>query len=66
VRHAGPTTEYEVDVGRERPLRVVAMREAGGDRLAVGARVVVELRNPGACVVLPGAGRRSLSPLGRT
>jgi hypothetical protein len=43
-----------VEVGRDRPLRVVAMREAGGDRLAVGARVVVELRKPGACVVLPG------------
>jgi len=54
VKHAGATTEYEVDVGRERPLRVVAMREAGADRLAVGARVVVELRNPAACVVLPG------------
>jgi ABC-type Fe3+/spermidine/putrescine transport system ATPase subunit len=54
VRHAGATTEYEVDVGHARPLRVVAMREAGGDRLAVGARVVVELRNPDACVVLPG------------
>jgi ABC-type Fe3+/spermidine/putrescine transport system ATPase subunit len=54
VRHAGAITEYEVDVGRDRPLRVVAMREAGDDRLAVGGRVVVELRNPGACVVLPG------------
>jgi ABC-type Fe3+/spermidine/putrescine transport system ATPase subunit len=54
VKHTGATTEYEVDVGRDRPLRVVAMREAGGDRLAVGARVVVELRSPGACVVLPG------------
>jgi ABC-type Fe3+/spermidine/putrescine transport system ATPase subunit len=54
VRHAGATTEYEVDVGRDRPLVVVAMRDAGGDRLAVGARVVVELRNPDACVVLPG------------
>jgi ABC-type Fe3+/spermidine/putrescine transport system ATPase subunit len=54
VKHAGATTEYEVDVGRDRPLRVVAMREAGADRLAVGARVVVELRNPAGCVVLPG------------
>jgi hypothetical protein len=56
VKHAGATTEYEVDVGRERPLRVVAMREAGADRLAGGTRVVVELRNPAGCVVLPGRG----------
>jgi hypothetical protein len=56
VKHAGATTEYEVDVGRERRLRVVAMREAGADRLAGGTRVVVELRNPAGCVVLPGRG----------
>jgi ABC-type Fe3+/spermidine/putrescine transport system ATPase subunit len=53
IKHAGATTEYEVDVGRDRPLRVVAMREAGADRLAVGAQVVVELRNPTRCVILP-------------
>ncbi len=54
VKHAGATTEYEVDVGRDHPLRVVAMREAGAARLAVGTRVVVELKNPAGCVVLPG------------
>ena len=54
VKHAGATTEYEVDVGRARPLKVVAMREAGTDQLAAGARVLVELRNRAACVVLPG------------
>ncbi len=54
VKHAGATTEYEVDVGATRPLRVVAMRDARADQLAVGDRVVVELRNPAGCVVLPG------------
>jgi ABC-type Fe3+/spermidine/putrescine transport system ATPase subunit len=58
IKHAGATTEYEVDVGRDRPLKVVAMREAGSDHLATGARVVVELRNPSACVILPLRGRR--------
>ncbi len=54
VKHAGPTTEYEVEVGWGRPLKVVAMREARRDDLAVGERVVVELRDPAGCVVLPG------------
>jgi ABC-type Fe3+/spermidine/putrescine transport system ATPase subunit len=55
VKHAGATIEYEVDVGRDRALKVVAMRDAGGDRLAVGDRVVIELRSGAGCVVLPGA-----------
>jgi ABC-type Fe3+/spermidine/putrescine transport system ATPase subunit len=54
VKHGGATTEYEVEVGRGRPLAVVAMREAGADDLAVGDAVVVELRSPAGCVVLPG------------
>jgi ABC-type Fe3+/spermidine/putrescine transport system ATPase subunit len=54
VRHAGATTEYQVDVGRPAPLRVLAMREPGSDALAVGDRVLVALRDPAACVVLAG------------
>jgi ABC-type Fe3+/spermidine/putrescine transport system ATPase subunit len=57
VKHAGATTEYEVDVGRDRPLKVIAMRDARSDHLGVGDRVVVELRNPAGCVVLPGRPR---------
>ena len=58
VRHAGATTEYQVDVGRPAPLRVLAMRDSGTRALAIGDRVVVELRDPAACVVLAG-GRES-------
>ncbi|HEV8309549.1 MAG TPA: ABC transporter ATP-binding protein [Methylomirabilota bacterium] len=54
LKHGGATTEYEVDVGRERPLRIVAMREGSSPSLAVGGRVTVALRDPAACVVLPG------------
>jgi ABC-type Fe3+/spermidine/putrescine transport system ATPase subunit len=52
VKHAGATTEYQVDVGRPAPLRVLAMRDAGGPVLAVGDRVRVALRDGAACVVL--------------
>jgi ABC-type Fe3+/spermidine/putrescine transport system ATPase subunit len=52
VRHAGATTEYQVDAGRPAPLRVLAMRDVGTSALAIGDRVVVELRDPAACVVL--------------
>jgi ABC-type Fe3+/spermidine/putrescine transport system ATPase subunit len=54
VRHAGATTEYQVDVGRPGPLRVLAMRASGTSTLAIGDRVVVELRDSAACVVLAG------------
>jgi ABC-type Fe3+/spermidine/putrescine transport system ATPase subunit len=54
VRHAGATTEYQVDVGRPAPLRILAMRDSGTSALAIGDRVVVELRDPAACVVLAG------------
>jgi ABC-type Fe3+/spermidine/putrescine transport system ATPase subunit len=57
VKHAGATTEYQVDVGRPAPLRVLAMRDPGGDLLAVGDRVRVEVRDPGACVILSEGGR---------
>ena len=52
VKHAGATTEYQVEVGRPAPLRVLAMRDPGGDLLVVGDRVRVELRDSAACVVL--------------
>jgi ABC-type Fe3+/spermidine/putrescine transport system ATPase subunit len=52
VKHAGATTEYQVDVGRPAPLRVLAMRDPGGDLRVVGDRVRVELRDSAACVVL--------------
>ena len=54
VRHAGAITEYQVDVGRPAPLRVLAMRDSGTRALAIGDRVVVELRDPAASVVLAG------------
>ena len=57
VKHAGAMTEYLVDVGGPAPLRVLAMREAGGDLLEVGDRVRIELREAAACVVL-GEGAR--------
>ena len=57
VKHAGATTEYQVDVGGPAPLRVLAMRDPGGDLLEVGDRVRVELRDSAACVVL-GEGAR--------
>jgi ABC-type Fe3+/spermidine/putrescine transport system ATPase subunit len=52
VKHAGATTEYQVDAGEGTTLRVLAMRDAGGPVLVVGDRVRVELRDAGACVVL--------------
>ena len=52
VKHAGATTEYQVDVGRPGPLRVLAMRDPGAEILEVGDRVRIELRDAGACVVL--------------
>ena len=57
VKHAGATTEYQVDVGGPAPLRVLAMRDPGGDLLEVGDRVRVELRDSAAWVVL-GEGAR--------
>ena len=57
VKHAGAVTEYQVDVAGPAPLRVLAMREPGRGVLEVGARVRIELREPGACVVL-GEGAR--------
>jgi ABC-type Fe3+/spermidine/putrescine transport system ATPase subunit len=58
VKHAGATTEYQVDVGQATPLRVLAMRDPGGAVLGVGDRVRIELRDAGSCVVLgEGAGR---------
>ena len=57
VKHAGAMTEYLVDVGGPAHLRVLAMREAGGDLLEVGDRVRIELRDAATCVVL-GEGAR--------
>jgi ABC-type Fe3+/spermidine/putrescine transport system ATPase subunit len=52
VKHAGATTEYQVDVGRPGPLRALAMRDPGAEILEVGDRVRIELRDAGACAVL--------------
>jgi ABC-type Fe3+/spermidine/putrescine transport system ATPase subunit len=52
VKHAGATTEYQVDVGRPAPLRILAMRDPSGDLLDVGDRVRVELRDAAPCAVL--------------
>ena len=58
VKHAGAMTEYQVDVGGPAPLRVLVMREPGGDLLEVGDRVRIELRDAAACVVLGEGGQR--------
>ena len=52
VKHAGATTEYQVEVGRPVPLRVLAMRDPSGDILEVGDRVRIELRDASSCAVL--------------
>jgi ABC-type Fe3+/spermidine/putrescine transport system ATPase subunit len=57
VKHAGATTEYQVDVGCSVLLRILAMRDPSGDLLDVGDRVRVELRDAAACVVLGNEGR---------
>jgi ABC-type Fe3+/spermidine/putrescine transport system ATPase subunit len=53
VRPLGATVEYEVDLGADGALRILDLREPHERPFAVGARVAVALRNPGACVVLP-------------
>jgi len=53
VRPLGATVEYEVELGDHEALRVLDLREPHERPFAVGARVVVTLRNLEACVVLP-------------
>jgi ABC-type Fe3+/spermidine/putrescine transport system ATPase subunit len=51
----GPSVEYEIDIGRDEPLRVVAPRRAGEALLAPGHAVRAQVIDPAACVVLPRA-----------
>jgi hypothetical protein len=44
VTPLGATLDYEIDIGRDLPLRVVTMRPAGTSGLAVGAPVIVTVK----------------------
>jgi ABC-type Fe3+/spermidine/putrescine transport system ATPase subunit len=55
LRPMGATVEYEIDIGRDRPLKVVAMRQRAAGDPAIGAEVSVALRDPQSCVLFPGA-----------
>ena len=56
VRPLGATVEYEVEGQGEgrAAVRVLALRQAKEGTLAVGEQVWLQLRDPDACVVLPG------------
>ena len=47
----GATVEYEIDIGADEPLRVVAARRVGEPPVAVGASVRARAIDPAACVV---------------
>ncbi len=51
-RLVGPSIEFEIDTGEDRPVRVLSPRR-GGDRYSVGDRVALALSSRDACVVLP-------------
>ncbi len=56
VKPLGSTVEYEVEVDGRAPVRVMALRGAKERTLAVGETVVLNLRDPEACVILEGRG----------
>jgi ABC-type Fe3+/spermidine/putrescine transport system ATPase subunit len=56
VKPLGSTVEYEVEVDGRAPVRVMALRGAKERTLAVGEAVALDLRDPGACVVLEARG----------
>ena len=56
MKPLGSTVEYEVEVDGRAPVRVMALRGAKERTLAVGETVVLNLRDPGACVILEGRG----------
>jgi ABC-type Fe3+/spermidine/putrescine transport system ATPase subunit len=51
----GPTVEYEIDIGRGRPLRVVESRRAGCPVRDSGTTITARVIDPAACVLLEGA-----------
>ena len=53
VRALGATVEYEIEVPDRAAVKVLALRLASDDVLAVGQGVRISLRDPGACPVLP-------------
>jgi ABC-type Fe3+/spermidine/putrescine transport system ATPase subunit len=57
VTPLGATLDYEIDIGRDLPLRVVTMRRPGTAGLPVGAPVTVTVADPSACVLLAEAAR---------
>ena len=56
VRALGATVEYEIEVPGREAVKVLALRLASDEVLAVGQEVRISLRDPDACPVLRAPG----------